>query len=173
MKRIVLTGYMGTGKSSVGRRLAQRLRYRFVDLDEEVKTDAGLSISDIFAQFGEPHFRRLESAALHKVCSGERLVIATGGGAVIDEENRKLIRQDALVVNLTADAREILARLADENVRPLLKNGKSIDSIQTMLDAREAFYADADVRINTTGKSVEEITETVIAILKEQQGSIV
>ncbi len=164
-ERIVLTGYMGTGKSSVGKRLAHRLSYRFIDLDEMVIDVAGMSISDIFAQHGEPYFRQLESAALESACAEDGVVIATGGGAVIADKNRLQIRQNALVVNLTAGADEIQRRLADEDVRPLLRNNKSIEAIQDMLNVREQFYADADLRIDTTGKTVEEIVDVIASRL--------
>jgi shikimate kinase len=160
---------MGTGKSTVGKVLAERLGFRFIDLDEAVVADAGKSVSEIFADHGEPHFRMLETAALARVCRGDRVVVATGGGAVIASQNRELFGSNSLVVNLMATAVEIHARLAAENERPLLRGNKTVETIQRMLTERERFYAEADVRIDTAGKSVDEIVDLITSAFMEHR----
>lgn len=162
---IFLTGFMGTGKSSVGKVLAARTGRRFVDLDEAVVAAAGMSVPEIFAK-GEPVFRSMESAALQKLASNSCLVVATGGGAVIDPENRRTMRNSGVIVNLTASPDAIGTRLAGDDSRPLLREDNSRTKIVSMLTDREAFYADADVRIETSGRSLEEIVEEILVWLK-------
>ena len=157
---------MGTGKSSVGKVLAARTGRRFVDLDEAVVAAAGMSITDIFASRGEPAFRALESEALYTLASDSCLVVATGGGAVIDPENRRTMRSSGVIVNLTASADSIGERLTGDESRPLLREDGSRSKITSMLAEREPYYADADVRIETSGRSVEEIVEKILVWLK-------
>lgn len=165
MKNIVLTGFMGTGKSSVGKVLAERLGYKFCDLDTVIMGETGLSINDIFAEHGEARFRALESRAVQRVASKQGMVIATGGGAVIDPENRRLLRASGVVVNLCAPPELILERLRSESDRPLLKDDRSLEKIEAMLHEREPFYADADIRIDTAGKKVEDVAQEILAYL--------
>ena len=165
---IFLTGFMGTGKSSVGKVLAARTGRRFVDLDEAVVAAAGMSITDIFASRGEPAFRALESEALQKVSLESGLVVATGGGAVIDPENRRVMRATGCIVNLTASADAIGARLGDDDTRPLLQEDNPHSKIVSMLAQRESFYADADVRIETGGRSVADIVDEILVWLKNR-----
>jgi len=164
-KNIILTGFMGTGKSSVGKLLAERLGYRYCDLDALIVDAAGVSINEIFARHGEAHFRRIEAEMVRSIANRSGLVVATGGGAVLDPENRRLLRAAGFVVNLTAPAEEIFKRLHGENERPLLKEEKSLEKIGAMMEKREPFYADADIRIDTTGKCVEDVVEEILRAL--------
>ncbi len=165
-KNIILTGFMGTGKSSVGRVLADRLGYRYCDLDALIVAAAGSSINEIFARHGEAHFRRIEAEMVRSIANMSGLVVATGGGAVLDPENRRQLRAAGFVVNLTAPAAEIFKRLQGENERPLLKEEKSLEKIGVMLQEREPFYADADIRIDTTGKSVEDVVAEILRAIE-------
>jgi shikimate kinase len=166
-KIIFLTGFMGCGKTSVGRVLAERLHCPFVDLDEVVVQEAGVSVKEIFAQQGEPAFRRLESLALQRIAAGAKaVVVSTGGGAVIARENRALMRVAGYIVNLTASVETIAARLSGDCQRPLLEGDVSIERIRTMLELRKEFYADADLRIDTTAKSVPAVVEEILHCLK-------
>lgn len=166
VKNIILTGFMGTGKSSVGRLLAKRLGFRLVDLDAEIVRVAGCSINEIFAESGEEEFRRLESAQLDRLARGPRTVLSTGGGAVKNPDNRRLMHDAGAVINLTASVDAICARLVDDSARPLLRENRSPDFVARMLAEREQYYADADVRIDTSGKSVGEVVEEILVWLK-------
>jgi shikimate kinase len=166
-KPVILTGFMGSGKSSVGTCLAELLGAQFVDLDAEIVTEAGCSINDIFARDGETAFRVLESAKLTQILRGNgNMVIATGGGVVLAEQNRATMRTLGTVVNLQVTLEQVLARLAGCSDRPLL----AVDSIASraagLMSEREQFYADADIRIDTDGKSVEDVAAEVLHHLK-------
>ena len=166
LKNIFLTGFMGCGKTSAGRLLAARLGFPFVDLDQVIVDAAGVSIKEIFALRGEPAFRELESRALAGVAAGEGAVVSTGGGAVIAPVNRQVMRQAGAIVNLTASVEAIAARLTGDSERPLLSADASVERIGTMLGLREEYYADADLRIDTTAKTVEAVVAEIIHALK-------
>lgn len=155
---IILTGFMGSGKSSVGRILASQLSCRFVDLDAEIVSASGSSITDIFAREGEAAFRRMESDRLQRVLAESTpSVIATGGGAVISDENRRMMRACGYVVNLKVTLEQVRERLRGCTDRPLLAGADAPERVKTLMAAREHFYADADIQIDTDGKSVEDV----------------
>lgn len=166
MKNIFLTGFMGCGKTSVGRVLAERLGWAFVDLDQVIVDEAGASIKEIFAEKGEPAFRELESRMLVKIAMRPSQVVSTGGGVVINRGNRAVMREYGSIVNLTASVEEIAARVCGDSERPLLADDASTRRIGSMLESREQFYADADLRIDTTGKTVEAVADLVQISLK-------
>jgi shikimate kinase len=166
LKNIFLTGFMGCGKTSVGRLLAERLGFLFVDLDEAIVNQAGSSIKYIFTQRGEPAFRELESQVLAQVAAGSELVVSTGGGAVLAERNRALMRTSGCIVNLTAAVECIAARVSGDSERPLLQGDPSLERIRTMLESREPCYADADLRLDTSSKSIETVAGEIIALLQ-------
>lgn len=166
VRNVVLTGFMGTGKSSVGRLLAHRLGFNYCDLDALIVAGAGISINEIFARHGEPHFRSLETDAVRRIVAEDGAVISTGGGAVISPENRRLLQETGVIVNLTATVDEVCRRLREETDRPLLKDDRSEERIAAMMGEREQFYAVADLRIDTTGKSVEDVVAEIIAFLE-------
>ncbi len=167
-KILILTGFMGSGKSTVGTILAKRLGYRYVDLDADIVADAGCSINTIFARDGEQKFRKLESSVLEKVLSiAGGAVVATGGGAVISAHNRMLMRRRGVVINLKVTTQHLVARLNGCNNRPLFAGDGAAERAETLLNDREQFYADADIRIDTDGKSVEDVAEEIQCRLKE------
>lgn len=168
MKNVFLTGFMGTGKSSVGKILAERLGCQFIDLDALIVAEAGMSIKEIFAAQGEPYFRALEADMVRRLVSEKGAVVSTGGGVVIDPENRRRMRAHGVVVNLTATAQAIRERLAADNERPLLQDDNSLEKIVSMLAEREPFYRDADIRIDTTGKGVDDIVSQILVWLKKE-----
>jgi shikimate kinase len=168
MGNIYLTGFMGTGKSSVGTVLAKKLGYRFVDLDELIVLETGSSIEDLFARCGEPGFRALETEMVKRFGMQQGMVISTGGGAVMAPENRKFMHSAGVIINLTASPESIQRRLAAETGRPLLKDDKSPEKIGAMMAERERFYADADIRIDTEDKKVEDIAQEILLWLKRK-----
>lgn len=158
---------MGSGKSSVGRLLARRLGVAFIDLDEVIVEAAGKTIKAIFAEEGEPAFRALEGACLERVLEGGRGVIATGGGAVVAEQNRRLMRRYGIVINLTASLPRLLERLAGSADRPLYAGERPEERLRRLLEEREQFYAAADIRIDTDAKSVEDVAAEILRYLRD------
>ncbi len=165
---LILIGFSGSGKSSVGRLLADRLCWRFVDLDETIAARAGKSVPAIFAEEGEARFRALEAAALREACAGEHTVIATGGGAVVDPANRALLLARGFVVCLEAQPRTLHARLSrhqqeDEEGarRPLLAGEDPLARITALKERRQAFYAACHATIHTDDLNEEEAAAEV------------
>ena len=164
MKNVVLIGFMGTGKTSIGRLLAARLGCAFHDLDRKIEEQHGMSIPAMFAQHGEPYFRAREKEAVRDAAGRTNLVIATGGGTVKDPENVALLRQNGILVALTADIDTILARTAAYGARPVLDNdaGDRRAAIAQLLKERSGLYEGADLTVDTTGRSPLEIAEYIV-----------
>ena len=154
---IVLVGFMGTGKTSIGRRISSQLRMRYVDTDEIVERDSRRRISDIFAEDGESAFRELESDAVRKVSKLQNHVISTGGGVVLKEVNMTELKRNGIVFCLTATPEEIYKRVGHQSHRPLLQTPDPLAKIQSMLAERRPYYAKSDHMISTTGRSFGEI----------------
>jgi shikimate kinase len=163
-RNIALTGFMAVGKSAVGRNLARKLGRRFVDLDKRIEKSEGMKVRDLFSRKGESYFRRAEKEALREVLAEEDQVIATGGGAVMDEENLRLLRERSFLVCLTAAPDVLLRRAGNHSRRPLLKGGDRARRIQQLLKQRRTHYAQAHVAIDTSNLTVEEVTEKIIAL---------
>jgi len=154
---VILIGFMGTGKTSIGRRVAQGLGFDFVDTDEQIVAGAGMPIAEIFAERGEEGFRDLETSVLSLAASGQNQVIATGGGAVLREENRKVLAKSGYVIWLNASPEAILGRVSRNQERPLLRTADPLATIREMLKQREPLYSGtADFIIETDGLSPEE-----------------
>jgi shikimate kinase/3-dehydroquinate synthase len=164
MTNIVLNGFMGTGKSAVGREVARRLGWRFVDMDDAIVLRVGKPIPRIFAEHGEPAFRAVESDVCADLSTQDGLVIATGGGALVNPDNRRVMMRGGTVVCLTADPDEILRRVGDDDNRPLLNVPDPRAKIAELLAARHAAYQAIPWQVETTGLSVEEVAERVIAL---------
>jgi len=158
---VVLIGFMGSGKSCVGQELARRFGVPFIDVDERIELAAGFPIRDLFAREGEPAFREREKAALLEVLSLKGCVIATGGGAFADEENRDLLRSYAPVVYLEAAVETLLERLAGDLGRPLLRGEDREEVVRELLSRRVPGYRTADVTVRTDGRTVEEVAGQV------------
>jgi shikimate kinase len=158
---IVLTGFMGTGKTEVGRLLATRLGWSFVDVDALIEKEQKCSISDIFAKQGESKFREIETATIKKVSKGDHSVIACGGGAVIKEENMKALEGSGVIVCLIATAEAIYERIKHDTTRPLLKVEKPMQRIKELLAQREPYYKRCAFTVDTTAKTPEEIVEII------------
>ena len=167
MKNIVLIGFMGSGKSTVGQELASRLDLDFVDSDQLLVEKAGQQIPEIFAEYGEAHFRRLEKEVVAELAEEEGLVIATGGGVVLASDNVERLRKQGSLVLLQAEPEVILDRVKDSD-RPLLDVADPLAEIKKLLSARESYYqAAADYVIDTSQLEVEEVVEKIVAIVNE------
>jgi shikimate kinase len=158
---------MGTGKSAVGRRVAAQLGRQFFDTDILIEKDAKTSIATIFAKQGEAHFRALEKAAIERVCRRKEVVIATGGGAIVNEENAAQLKESGIVVCLTATPEVILARVRGNTDRPLLQGDDPLGKIRSLLATRAEAYARADVTIDTSDLDVDRVVEKVVSLVKE------
>jgi shikimate kinase len=160
-RNIILTGFMGVGKTSVGTRLAQELGYTFVDTDELIEADQKITITEIFSTFGEPYFRDVESRIIGQVLEEENQVVSTGGGAVIRDENREAFKKAGLTVCLMARPEVIYDRIKHETHRPLLQVADPPAKIRELLDARAKFYRQADLVIDTSEKTVEDVINEI------------
>jgi shikimate kinase len=167
---VVLVGFMGSGKSSVGRVLARRFGAPFVDVDERIESAAGCRIRDLFGREGESAFRVRERAALRDVLSVKGCVVATGGGAFADEENRALLRSYAPVVYLEAAVQTLLDRLAGDLGRPLLRGGDREEVVRELLSRREPGYRTADMTVRTDGRTVEDVAGLVADWMDRTEG---
>jgi len=161
---IVLIGLMGVGKTTVGRRLAQRLKLPFVDADAEIEAAAGMTISEIFERFGEPHFRDGERRVIARLIDGEPKVIATGGGAFLNEETRALILDQATAIWLDAAPKVLAERVAKRDHRPLLRGKDPLKVLTELAEIRNPIYALAPIHVVS---KVAPHEATVNAILVE------
>jgi shikimate kinase len=159
---LALIGFMGTGKSSVGRLAAAHLRYEFIDTDDRIEQRAGKSITTIFAEQGEVAFREIERQLVGEMTGWRRKVISTGGGLAANDANLASLKQHALVVCLWASPEEIWKRVRDQAHRPLLQGPDSLGKIRALLEQRTPFYRQADVLVNTGMRSVREVAQQVL-----------
>lgn len=153
---------MGTGKSTVGRAVAQELGFEFVDTDHLIESRLGVSIADVFAQQGEVVFRNFERDVVVELESKHKLVISTGGGLIINPANLASLKSHALVICLWASPEDIWERVRTHSHRPLLQTADTLGKIRELLAAREPFYRQADVLIHTGLRSVREVTQQVL-----------
>lgn len=166
MKNIVLTGFMGTGKTAVGRELSRLLNMRLVDVDSEIEKSAKMKITEIFSNFGETYFRDIETEVIKKLAAAQNSVISTGGGAVLREENMEALRQTGLIFCLFADPETIIARTAGSNDRPLLNVEDPLARVRELLNLRMPFYERAGILIDTKGKTPLEVARELAEIFK-------
>ena len=171
---LVLIGYRGTGKTSVGARLAEALHCPFVDLDQVLVREAGRSVADIVAQGGWGEFRRLEKQLVTRYRDARGLVLATGGGVVLDPDNVAALRENGILIWLTADPAAIQARLTQDQPRdanrPSLTGGDTIREVLAVLEARASLYqAAAQISIDTTHWSEAQVVKLVLAALKSEE----
>ena len=163
-KNIVLVGPMGSGKTTVGRRLAYELNQDFFDTDHEIIDKTGVTIDHIFDIEGEEGFRERESKILENLCQMSNIILATGGGIVILPKNRKILRNTGLVVYLSSSADQLLMRTAKSKTRPLLENSTDRKkTITELLEARDVYYREvASFVVDTTGKKLHEVINVII-----------
>jgi len=163
-KSIVLVGHMGSGKTTVGRRLARELNQDFFDTDHEIIDRTGVSIDHIFDIEGEEGFRERESKILENLCQMSNIILATGGGIVILPKNRKILKNAGLVVYLYSSVDQLLRRTGKSKTRPLLENSSNRKkTITELLEARDVYYREvSSFVIDTTGKKLQEIINVII-----------
>ena len=168
MKNIVLIGFMGTGKSTVGKRLARRLNYAFIDTDQAIEEITGLTVSQIFAKHGFKRFRGEEALLASKLADKERLVIATGGGLVLNSGNVEKMQRNGVLICLEASPEAICRRVKNKRNRPLLAKGNLMVTVQRLLKERQSAYEMAELTVNTDKLSPEEIVDRIIQFMLER-----
>lgn len=165
-RTIALVGLMGVGKSTVGRRLAQRLELPFVDGDDAIEAAARMTVSDIFAKLGEAEFRAGEARVMRRLLEGPPIVLATGGGAILNAETRDLMKTHATSVWLRADLKVVAQRVQRRDTRPLLRGKDPLVALTAMAEIRYPIYAGADVTVDVGagahGQAVEAIVEALM-----------
>ena len=166
-KPIVLVGLMGVGKSTVGRRLATRLGLPFVDADNEIEAAAGMTITEIFESFGEPYFRDGERRVIARLLDGTPKVVATGGGAFINDETRALILKDSLSIWLDADIPTLVERVARRSHRPLLKDRDPGQVLRELAAVRNPIYAEAHIRVSSASSPHEHTVRAILEALSK------
>lgn len=157
---------MAAGKSAVGRRLARRLKWRFVDLDRAIEAREKMTVRELFEHKGEPYFRKAESEVLREILKGESQVVATGGGAVVNEENLRLLKEKSWLICLTASTDILLRRAGGGRERPLLEGENPRERIEELLGQRERVYAQAHLGLDTSALTVDQVVEEILRIAK-------
>jgi shikimate kinase len=160
-RNVILVGFMGTGKSTVGKLLAKRLGWRFTDMDEQIEKEQGMPIRELFRIHGESYFRDLESKALSARLAAEKQIVATGGGAVLAEANRSCMLDNGWVIALTATADTIVSRVSRDQNRPLLQ-GNLQERVNTLLEQRKHAYEFAHMTIDTTHLTTDQIVDLIL-----------
>lgn len=164
-RSLVLVGLMGAGKSTVGRRLAQRLNLRFVDADDEIEAAAGMTIPEIFDRYGEAHFRDGERRVIRRLLSEPRQVIATGGGAFMNDETRALIAAEATSIWLKADLDTLVRRCAKRTDRPLLRGRNQRETLAALMQQRYPVYETSDLVVESGGDTHDVVVDRIISAL--------
>ncbi|MBO8163177.1 MAG: shikimate kinase [Brevibacillus sp.] len=167
MNNVILIGFMGTGKTTVGKALAARLNWPHLDLDQYIAEREKRSIADIFASEGEARFRQIESELLAEVLQSGKQVITTGGGVVLRRQNVLAMQAGGLVIALKAAPEEIIRRVSTDQGRPLLA-GDVTERVHRLLAERAGMYDFAPLQVDTTGRDIEEIVDEIMTKMTEQ-----
>jgi shikimate kinase len=163
---IVLVGLMGTGKSTVGMALADKMGWKLINTDDYIEEKAGKKITELFSEYGEVHFRERESAAIKEIMDQGEQVVSTGGGAVLAEVNRVRMLENGYVIALTASLATILQRVGGDQNRPLLQGNKE-ERVRTLMEDRKHAYDFAHLQVATDGLTVEQIVESITEQMKK------
>lgn len=166
-RTVALVGMMGAGKSSVGKRLALRLNLPFKDADNEIESAAGCTVSEIFQRYGEPAFRDGERRVISRLLTEPPHILATGGGAFVDAETRAEIKTNAVSVWIRAPVDVLYERVSRRDTRPLLKGGNTREILERLYVAREPFYAEADIAVDSAEGPHAVAVERIVDALKE------
>ena len=164
-RTIALVGLMGVGKSTVGRRLAARLGLPFADGDDEIERAAGMSVSEIFATMGEAAFRDGEARVMRRLLEGPRMVMATGGGAVLNTETRELLKANTVMVWLKADLKTVASRVQRRDTRPLLRGKDALQALTAMAEVRYPVYEQAHLTVDSGSGAHSEAVDAIIKAL--------
>lgn len=165
-RTIALVGLMGVGKSTVGRRLARRLNLPFADGDVEIEAAAAMTVSDIFARLGEAEFRAGEARVMKRLLEGPRMVLATGGGAILNPDTRALLKDRAVTVWMRADLETVASRVQRRDTRPLLRGREPLEALKSMAEVRYPIYATADLVVDVTGGAHTDAVEAIVQALE-------
>ena len=166
MKTIVLTGMMGSGKTSIGKLLAKKFNLHFADIDNLIELQENMSISEIFALKGEEYFRNIEKDIIKNIFKNSNLVIALGGGAFENKQTRNFLLENSSVIYLQTEAETIFQRLKNDDTRPLLCGNMSIEKITEIIEQRKHNYQTASYIITTDNKNPDTIVEEITGVLK-------
>lgn len=158
---------MGTGKTEVSKKLKRILGLNVIEVDAEIEATERMKISEIFEKFGESKFREIEKTKIKDISRNKNIIISTGGGAVLKEENISALRQNGIIVCLTASPETILKRTINNSDRPLLQVNNPLEKIKELLERRRPYYEKADVIINTEGKTPSTIAKEIIERIKD------
>jgi shikimate kinase len=169
MGNIYLVGFMGTGKTHIGKELARKKKWVFVDFDDLIELREKRRIADIFAKDGEAYFRRVENKVLKEVAKEKKFVVACGGGVVINPENIKVMKETGIMICLCATPEVILKRTSGSGERPLLKVAEPKKQIDLLLKLRAPYYAKADKTIDTSKLSVKEVVDKIIKLIAKKK----
>lgn len=167
-KNIVLIGFMGSGKTTIGKLVSQKLGYGFIDSDELIEQKCGMKVSDIFNLYGEEYFREVEARVISEISDYTRVIISCGGGAVKQKSNIDSLRKKGLIIWLKTCIDEIYKRIQYNSVMRPLANGKSKEELEQMMAAREELYKKAHIFIDTSNKTINEIVDEIINIYVNQ-----
>ena len=170
---LVLIGYRGSGKSAVGRRLADRLKINFVDTDDLIEERQGIPITDIVKSRGWGHFRKLENNVIEEISKRDHLIIAPGGGAILDTDNVKALRKNGFILWLKADKQTLFKRINQDQGtnarRPTLTGKGTLEEVKEVLSLREPIYERiSEIQIDTSTLDVEAVVERILAIMKDE-----
>ena len=167
-KNIIITGFMGTGKSVVAKELARKLKMEFIDMDQIIEEGLGISISDIFARYGENYFREQENKLVKELSQKENMVIATGGGTLLSADNAKILSKKGEIICLYADPKVLYNRVKRKNNRPLLRGENLLYRIKQLVEERKKIYDNIKLKIDTSDLNIQEVVDRIIDILKKK-----
>ena len=163
MKNIFLIGFMGSGKSTISKMLSEKLNVKQAEMDEIIVQEQGMPITEIFEKFGEAHFRDIETDLVKRLQEENGIVVSCGGGAILREENRNMMKEAGVIVLLTAKPETILERVKDSTNRPILNGNMNVEYIAELMEKRRTCYEEAaDFIVATDGKTCEEICEEIL-----------
>jgi len=164
LKNIYLIGFMGSGKSTVGKLLAEKLGYKYIDTDEEIEKETGLKISEIFNKFGEKYFRELENKKIQELAKKSNLVVSTGGGLPANDNNIQIMKNSGKIIWLKIDFDTFLSRTEGDSNRPLLK--ENINQLKERFEFRKQFYSKADLIVDAN-KPAEQVLKEILENLNQ------